>query len=203
MLDLLLAHGSLLLLFTALVVAGFGVPVPEDLVLLAAGALAHRGVLPLAAALPVCMVGVIAGDVILFTTARRLGPAALDKPLFKRLLPPERRARVEALFERRGALVVLLARHLAALRAPVFAMAGIQGMALPRFVLWDALGLCVSAPLVMALGWWSSAHVDLARRGLARAEHWGLLAVAAGFAGYAIHAAWRQRGVRRAEEGLR
>lgn len=193
MLESLVAHGSLLLLFAALVTAGLGVPIPEDLVLLAAGALAHRGIAPVVLVVPVCMAGVLAGDTLLFLMARRLGPRALERRMFRRLLPEGRRARVEALFARRGNWVVFLARHVAGLRAPVFALAGIHGMPLSRFLLWDGLALCLSAPLVLALGWWSSSHLELARRGVARAEHWALLAFAVAVAIYASLAAWRRK----------
>lgn len=62
--DWLLTHGSLGLIFIVLVVAGLGVPFPEELALLAAGALLHRlGGLP-AITLAVCMVGVLSGDLL-------------------------------------------------------------------------------------------------------------------------------------------
>ncbi len=177
-LDAFLAHGSLALFFVALFATGFGFPVPEDVVLLSAGALAHRGIVPLLPTVIVCMGGVLAGDVALFTTAKRLGPAALDRPFIRRVLPPERREKLNRFVQSRGGAAVFLARHVAGLRAPVFALAGMHGMPLAKFVLFDALALCISAPAVLALGWWSSAHVELARRGLAHAEHWLLFGVA-------------------------
>lgn len=193
MVDALLAHGSLALFFVALFATGFGFPIPEDVVLLSAGALAHRGIVPLVPAVAVCMAGVLAGDVALFTTARRLGPRALDRPFFRRILPPDRRHKLERFLETRGGAAVFVARHVAGLRAPVFALAGMHGMPLARFILWDALALCISAPAVLTLGWWSSAHIELARRGLARAEHWLLFAVALGVLGYSLFAMLRRR----------
>jgi membrane protein DedA with SNARE-associated domain len=195
-LDALLTHGSLALFFVALFATGFGFPVPEDVVLLAAGALAHRGIVPLAPAVAVCMAGVLAGDVVLFVTARRLGPGALDRPLFRRILPPERRRKLEGFLEARGGAAVFIARHVAGFRAPVFALAGMHGMPLARFILWDALALCISAPAVFTLGWWSSAHLELARRGLARLEHWLLLGVALVVLGYSLFATLRRRAPR-------
>lgn len=192
-LDALLTHGSLALFFVALFATGFGVPLPEDVVLLSAGALAHRGIVPLVPTILVCMAGILAGDLVLFSTARRLGPRALERPLFRRILPPARRERLSRFVETRGGAAVFVARHVAGFRAPVFALAGMHGMPLARFLLWDALGLCISAPAVLALGWWSSAHVDLARRGLARAEHWVLIVLAIGVLAYSVFAAVRRR----------
>jgi membrane protein DedA with SNARE-associated domain len=186
MLDFLVRHGSLALCFVALVAGGLGIPLPEDAVLLAAGAMAHRGVVPIALTVPVCMAGVLTGDLVLFTMARRLGPAVFERPLIKRLVPPARRARAEAFVAKRGGVAVFVARHVAGLRAPVFATAAINGMPLGKFLLWDTLGLMISAPAVLGLGWWSSAHVELVHRGMARVEHWVLFGVAVVVLVYAV-----------------
>lgn len=172
MLDLLLNHGSLALIAAALLVAGLGVPLPEDPLLLAAGVVSHlQGIW-----LPGVIVGaastILAADLTLFSLARRLGPSVLDRPLLGRLLSTERRARLEELFARRGDVVVFTARHLPGLRTPVFVLAGLHGMRPSRFVLWDGLGLLITAPLMVSAGWLGSAHVDLVARELSRAEHW-------------------------------
>ena len=56
-----------------------------------------------------------------------------------------------------------------------------------------ALGLCITAPLVVSAGWLGSAHVDLVRKNLDAAEHW----IAAGVVltagiGWGVYA-WRKR----------
>jgi len=196
MLEQLIAHGSLALIFGALVVAGLGAPIPEDIVLLAGGALANRRVTSLPLTLGVCFVGVLCGDLLLFRMARKLGPKALERPFFRRILPPEKQAWIRGLFQRRGGLIVFAARHVAGLRAPVFAMAGIEGMPLHRFLLWDAAALCISAPLVFTLGYYFSAHLDLVRRNMARAEHFLLIGAVLFLGGYGLRAAWRRRGRR-------
>jgi membrane protein DedA with SNARE-associated domain len=167
----ILSHGSLALMFVLLVAGGLGLPFPEDVVLLSAGALSHRHVVWLPYAALVCASGVLTGDYLLFSTAKRLGPRALDRPLFRRLLSVERRAQVERMFAQHGGKVVFVARHVAGLRAPTFALAGIHGMPTARFLFWDALGLCISAPAFIGLGYLFSDHLDELRRGLARAEH--------------------------------
>ncbi|NUO53128.1 MAG: DedA family protein [Polyangiaceae bacterium] len=186
MLDLLLRHGSLALCFLALVAGGLGIPLPEDAVLLAAGAMSHRGVVPIYLAVPVCMAGVLTGDIVLFTMARRLGPAVFERRFIKRLVTPARRVRAEEFVARRGGVAVFVARHVAGLRAPVFATAAINGMPLGKFLLWDAMGLMISAPAVLGLGWWSSEHVELVHRGMARVEHWVLFGVAIAVLLYAV-----------------
>ncbi|WP_164011466.1 DedA family protein [Pyxidicoccus trucidator] len=176
----LLTHGSAALLFAALVAGGLGVPLPEDLVLLATGILAHRGVLPLPLALAVGLGGVLCGDLALFLTARRLGPKLFEHKRLRGLLPPERRERLTRLYARHGGRVVFAGRFLSVLRGGVFALAAVQGMSPRRFLLWDGLALCVSVPVVVGLGYAFSHSVDRVARGLGRVEHGVAIAAALG-----------------------
>lgn len=152
-LDLLLSHGSIGLVVLALVVAGLGLPVPEDIMLLAAGVLVHRGEVSFVGALAACAVGVLVGDTTIFLIARRLGPAAITRRPLRWLITPSRRIRIEEMFKKRGNVIVFMGRHMAGLRAPIFAMAGINGVPLRSFWLYDGLGLCVSAPVVIGIGY--------------------------------------------------
>lgn len=195
MLSWLLVRGSYGLLFLALASAGFGVPIPEDVVLLSGGVLAHRGITQPWLTLLVCAAGVVLADFTLFTIVRRIGPAAFARPQVARVLSPARRARIEALFERFGGLVILVGRHLPGLRGPIFGIAAVHGMPRMRFMLWDILGLCFSAPLVFGLGFLFSDRLDLVRRHLARAQHVALVAVLSVIAGFFVLEAWRYRRV--------
>ncbi|MFP2964149.1 DedA family protein [Myxococcus sp. 1LA] len=179
----LLAHGSAALLFAALVAGGLGVPIPEDLVLLSLGILAHRDVLPAPVALAVAIAGVLCGDTALFLTARRLGPALYQHPRMKKLLPPERREQLTRLYARHGGRCVFVGRFLSVLRGAVFIMAALQGMRLRHFLMWDGLALCLSAPVVVGLGYVFSRSVDAVAKGAARAEHVLALAVVAALLG--------------------
>ncbi len=170
--DAWIGHASFGLIFFGLLLGGLGLPIPEDPLLLAAGVIAHQRDLPLPWMVLACALAVLGADFLLFSLARRFGDAALERPIFRRLLPPTRRASLETMFKRRGDAVVFVARHLPGLRAPVFALAGIHGMRRLRFLLWDAIGLSITAPIVVSLGWFGSAHIDLVRARMARVEHW-------------------------------
>lgn len=184
-LQYMIEHGSYLLIFGGLIAAGLGVPITEDVYLIASGVLAQRGIVWLPGIFAVCVVGVLIGDVLIFTIARRLGEAAYRGRFFARLMPPERRARVEALIERRGGLIVFGARFVAGIRMPVFAIAGVHRMGLARFLAWDAAALCLSAPIVFGLGYVFSGEVAAIVEGLASVRHYVLAAVI-GAAGVAI-----------------
>jgi membrane protein DedA with SNARE-associated domain len=193
----LLQNGSYGVLFLALFVNGFGVPIPEDAVLLAGGVLAHRGLISFPITLVVCFAGVLTGDAILFTGARALGPLALERRPVARVLTRERRVRFERLIERYGGLVVFVGRHLAGLRPAIFVLTAVHGMERWRFILWDAIGLCVTAPLVLTLGYLFSDHLDRIRRGLFHVKTIGILAAVAAllaFIAWSLIRARRPRG---------
>jgi membrane protein DedA with SNARE-associated domain len=195
-----LMHGSMAFVFAWLLVGGLGVPLPEDAALLAAGVLVERGATSAVFAGAVVLFGVLLGDSILFFAARRLGPAAYERKLIRRVLPPERRAKIESAYERYGGRLVFFARHVAGLRAAVFAMAGIHGMKPRRFLAWDAAAACISIPFVMALGYFGSRHIDKMRAGIAAAHHYLLLAAAVAVLGFITWRHVHMRSAARARE---
>jgi membrane-associated protein len=185
-----LQHGSIAFVFVWLALGGLGAPLPEDVALLAAGALIERGAANPVAMVLVVFVAVLGGDAVLFFGARRLGPAALTRRPFARLLPAARRARLEGAYRRHGGLVVFVARNIAGVRAAAFALAGIAGMRPRKFLACDAAAACIGVPVMMWLGYAGAAHVDDVRAGLAVVQRGMLLAVVVA-AGYLV---WRSRG---------
>lgn len=173
-----LAHGSLALLLVALLAAGFGVPLPEDPILLTAGALAHRSSsLSAPATLVSVYVATIASDCGLYFLARWFGEGLLSKPPMKWLATPQRRARVRDLLARYGAQAIFWGRHVAGVRSLLFVAAGLEGVPFRKFLAFDALAGMVTIPLVFGLGYFFSNHLALVEAGIARAEHWFLAAV--------------------------
>ena len=185
--DELLSHGSLVLVFVWLMIGSLGIPLPEDIALLAAGVMLSQGTAGIIPTVIVVTVGVLGGDLVLFLTARRLGLRAYDKKLFQRLLPPARRARFEDLYAKHGGKVVFIARHVAGLRAATFVLAGIHGMAVRRFVFWDALGACITVPLIVGLGYIGASHIDAVRAGIAHVQHYIVLVAVILIAGYLVY----------------
>jgi membrane protein DedA with SNARE-associated domain len=182
LLGFLLTHGSYALLFAALVAGGLGLPLPEDIVLLTGGALAHLGVVRLPLVIGVCMAGVLCGDLLLFHTARKLGPRVYEQRWIRSLLTPERRARISGLYERYGGRVIFFGRYMSVMRVLVFAMAAVQGMRTRTFLLWDALALSLSAPLLVGIGYLFARSIDRVAAGFGHAEHLLAIVVVGAFA---------------------
>lgn len=179
-------QGSYGLMFAALVAAGMGIPLPEDIVFISGAILAQRGITDLRLTCVVLAVGVFVGDTVLYFLARRIGPAIYERKFIKRVMPPERRAWFEEKIHKHGSIVVFLARHVAGLRGAIFAISAIHGISYPRFIIADMLALAVSMPLFMLLGWYFSESIDEALTRAATAEHWVMFAIVGGIAIVAI-----------------
>ncbi len=190
----LVEHFGYAAVFGLLLVAGVGVPVPEELTQLTAGVLSHEGYLRLAIALPVVWAGILAGDTVLFLLARRHGPRALESRPVRRVLTPARRAKLERHFARHAFLTVAVARHTGGVRFAAFALAGATGVRTATFVLADGLSALLSVPLVVGAGYLFAHHLGQARRDIRLVELGVLVA--------AVIAAWVVVRVRRRRRAL-
>jgi membrane protein DedA with SNARE-associated domain len=195
MIDQLIASSPYLGIFVTLAVAGLGVPLPEEIPVVTAGVLAHQGVVRWWLALPICIAGVLAGDIGLYWIGRRWGDRALGLPLVRRVLDPARRDRLEAAYRQRGALIVFGARHLAGVRGAAFLTAGIVRLPFPKFLLADGSAIAYGTPLSFGLAYLFSEHVHQLLAEMHRVERWLAVIVLLGAAGW-IAFALRRRGRR-------
>jgi membrane protein DedA with SNARE-associated domain len=101
----------------------------------------------------VVIAGVVIGDGVLYAIGRLWGHKLLNLGWVQRnLVPPEKRAEIEQNFARRGIMVLLGARILPGIRAPIFIIAGTLRVPVGRFLLADGI---YAIPLVNVLFWLS------------------------------------------------
>lgn len=137
-----------------LVICGLGIPIPEDITLLAAGLLASDHRISLSGALAASFFGVIAGDAVLFFLGRKLGRRVFLLPGFRRYFTPERILRAEAKIQEHGPFICFVARFLPGLRSPTFAAAGAMGVRPATFLALDGFAALISVPVWVGLGFW-------------------------------------------------
>lgn len=147
--------GAYGLVFGVLLACGLGLPLPEDVALIVGGYLAYLGHADLPVMLVVGFAGILAGDSAVYLLGRwgRRAQGRHPGGLLGRHLTPERLARVEKQFERRGNLMVVIARFLPGVRAATYFVAGGAQMPYRRFILFDGLAALLSAPLFVVAGW--------------------------------------------------
>ncbi|HEY2486967.1 MAG TPA: DedA family protein [Candidatus Binataceae bacterium] len=146
-------HFTYLGLFVILLLCGMGLPMPEDIALLAGGFLVHRGVIRYPITLAVALLGVVAGDNSLFFLGRRFGTGlvryfGLNRPGSKAQID-----RIRAFMRRHGHRAIFYARFLAGLRALIYLTAGSFGVTPLRFLAYDLLGAIISVPVVVSIGY--------------------------------------------------
>ena len=171
------SYGGLLVV---LLLGSLGVPIPEEVPIVAAGMLSHQQMMRWWLALPTCMVGVFAGDLILYWAGRHWGERVLDQPLIGRLLTRARLEQIQAGYRRRGVLIVFLARNVMGLRAAAFVGAGVVGLPVWKFAAADATAIGYGVPLNFGLAYLFSRHLHAVLAEVHRIEGWIALLVVVG-----------------------
>ena len=141
-------HG-LPLLFAAVLIESFGIPVPGETALIAFGVLASQGHYSIVDVIVVAAAGAIVGDNLGYWLIGRLGGRALFErwswlhQYSDRVLPP-----AERIMARHGGATVFFGRFVAILRYTVAWVAGLTRMRWWRFLFWNAAGGIVWATAV-------------------------------------------------------
>src|SRR5436305_14552790 len=95
----MLQSGGYLLLFGFLFLCGMGLPIPEDIPLIASGVLISQGLFHIWLVAPIAWLGIIGGDCILYILGYKLGPQVTKLPLIGHHVTVERLKKVERYFE--------------------------------------------------------------------------------------------------------
>ena len=168
-------------LFLLVAIETMGIPVPGETALFTAAILASRGDLSIEVVIAVAACAAITGDNAGFAIGRRFGRRLL---LRDGRFAAQRRRLVELgepFFARHGPKAVFLGRWITGLRITSAWLAGINRMAWPRFLFWNALGgICWATSVALVayfLGREAERVVNLAGVGGAAAIVVGGLAV--------------------------
>ena len=127
-------------LFVLIAIETMGIPLPGETALFTAGILASRGDLSIEAVIAVAACAAIVGDNAGFAIGRRLGRRLIlrEGPFHRQRLRLVELG--EPFFARHGPKAVFLGRWVSGLRITSAWLAGINRMAWPTFVFWNALG---------------------------------------------------------------
>lgn len=209
-------HVGYAFVFAVLVLCGFGLPMPEDVILVTGGVLAwlasdlesasiagmlrDDGLLFMVA---VGLAGILAGDSVIFLAGRKFGARVADFRPLRRMITPEKLEKVEKLMRRRGNVVVVVARYLPGIRTPTYFTAGHAGMPYWEFLLFDGAAALVSAPLWVCLGFYFGSNIEEAARLAARFSHYILLGVGVVLLGLLLRWLQTRRAVPASPDGER
>lgn len=163
--------------FWVLVLCGFGIPIPEDVTLVAGGVISGLGYTNVHIMFAVGMAGVLVGDGLMFLLGRHYGERILRSKIGARLMPPKRYAQVQKKFDQYGNRVLFVARFLPGLRSPMFLAAGMsRKISFWRWLAMDGLAAALSVPVWVYLGDFGAENKDWLLKQIHRFQ-FGLYAV--------------------------
>ncbi len=148
LLTAVITYGPLLLALV-LFIGGLGIPLPGAVLLMAGGAFIRQGVLEIHTALPLALVGVVAGDLCSYAMGRFAGGF-----MQRRLGSTPTWQRAEATLHKRGGLAVFLTRWLLTpLAIPTNLVTGASRYPVLAFLGYDVAGEITWISLYAGLGY--------------------------------------------------
>jgi membrane protein DedA with SNARE-associated domain len=170
--------GAYLWLTTILLLCGLGLPIPEDISLIAAGYFSYKRVLDVNTAFAVCFAAVLAGDSLAFLMGRFFGRRVLASPFAKRYFTPRRQLRVRAYFRKFGSKVVLIGRFTPGFRFTIFFTAGTLHLRPSVFLIYDFSAAAFSVPVLVYSAWYFGGQIDRVVKYARQTEHGILILIA-------------------------
>jgi membrane protein DedA with SNARE-associated domain len=156
-------------IFVCVFIGNFGIPVPEEVVLLAAGFLAGRHVLELGTLYIVAILSAVAGDTCGFVAGRTGGQRLFGWLSQKSTFLRKRYEHLQKFFQVHGNKAVFLARFIMGARFMAGPMAGAAGMRFWSFLGWNVLGALLWCSVMITIGYFVGDQLDwvahVARRG--------------------------------------
>lgn len=172
-------HAFYPVLLVVLVAASLGVPIPEDVPLIAAGVILsqHPDAATWIGTFAVALLGIMLGDVILYVLGKRWGPEVFQHRWVNWLITPNRLEKMTRNFNRYGMWACFFGRFFMGIRAGMCITAGVTRLPFWRFLLADLAGAVLSIPLFIWLGYWC-ANVVPTLKAYVHVVQWGLLGAA-------------------------
>jgi membrane protein DedA with SNARE-associated domain len=157
-----MVYGLIILLLTA---SSFGLPFPEEIVLLSAGLLAHIGSNPhlypppypgaVGVSIPitavVCFFAVFMSDLLVFWLGKRFGSRMLAHPWAKKIISPKGFEKISEWTARFGPLACGVFRFTPALRFPGHFACGATGIKYSTFIAVDGAAALLTVPTQVLL----------------------------------------------------
>jgi membrane protein DedA with SNARE-associated domain len=172
---------------------GVGLPLPEEIVLVAAGYVCFKGFAQLLWMMATCGGSILLGDALPFVLGRVFGPRLLRLRPLRIVVNRRRLAMLDRWFRRRGDLAVFFARFVPGLRVVAYFTAGTLRMRAVRFLTLDIAGIALVCPPLIFVGYHFGDVIDEAILLVQRVERGILWTVIAAVVVLALGWSIRQR----------
>ena len=186
-------HFTYLGIFAVLVLGSLGMPLPEEMPIIAAAVLSHEGVVKWWMVLPVCLVGVLSGDVVLYWVGWHWGEHVLNWRAVRLVLTPTRVQWLQTAYRRNAIKTIATARLIMGLRAAAFLTAGMASVPFWKFVVADAGAATLGVPFLFGLAYFFMDEITAIVADVRRVERWLALAGLLVLAMVLVISVWRGR----------
>jgi membrane protein DedA with SNARE-associated domain len=150
-------HGPIWL-FLLLFLSGAGLPLPEDVPLIAAGVSIAKGGMSWMVAGPVAWVAMMLGDTMLYVLGYIFGYRVVHLPIIGRHVSEAHLKKCEKWFYRWGLWAVGIGRMFAGIRSAIVVTAGTMRFRYDKLILADSVAAIISGGGFMILGYWAGQH---------------------------------------------
>jgi membrane protein DedA with SNARE-associated domain/rhodanese-related sulfurtransferase len=185
-LEFLAQHGTLVL-FVAVLAEQIGLPLPAVPLLIAAGALVGTGQMSLSVAVVTAVFAALLGDQVWFELGRRHGRQVLNWLCRISFEPTSCVRRTEDFYARHGVRSLVVAKFIPGLSTIAPPLAGIVGLSVPQYLLYNGLGTLLWVGSGIGLGY---LFTDQLEQALSMTAQLGLtvgLVLLVGMTTYAIY----------------
>jgi membrane protein DedA with SNARE-associated domain/rhodanese-related sulfurtransferase len=182
-LQFLTQHGTLVL-FVAVFAEQIGLPVPAFLFLIAAGALVGTGQMTLGVAVGAAVLAALLGDQLWYELGRRRGRHVLNWLCRISLEPTSCIRRMEDFFSRHGVHSLVVAKCIPGLSTIAPPLAGIVGLRVSQYLLYNGLGTVLWVSSGIGLGYTFSDQLEQVTSVIAYLGPTMILILLGGAAGY-------------------
>jgi membrane protein DedA with SNARE-associated domain len=148
-------YGIVILIY----LTSFGLPIPEEMTLILAGAAAHEGAMHMRYMVPLAAFTILVTDFQIYLIGRYFGRHILSRWPFRRLISSAKIDAAEKRFAGHTIWAVFTVRFISGLRWPTYFSAGTLRMPVYKFVLVELVAVTIHATTYSFVGYIFSPHV--------------------------------------------
>jgi len=148
-------------LFLDVLLESMGLPLPGETLILVAAGLAALGEMNIVAVAVTAIVAAVIGDNIGYLIGRKFGRTIIVKHGSRFGVTDERLKKVEDIVQKRGPVIVAVARFVVVLRQLNGIAAGSAGMAWPRFLVANAIGAILWVGTWCVIAYYVGTHTSI------------------------------------------
>ncbi len=165
-------------IFIILIACGLGLPVPEDITLVVGGIFAAYKITNFWYTVILSLVGVLAGDAIVYLLGRFLGSKILKSKFFSKMIKARHLAMVRLASFKYGNSLIFFARFMPGFRTPIYFSMGMFKKPFHVFMTIDGIAALISVPVWIYVGMLFGDNIPALEKHVKQMEH-GILVVLA------------------------